>query len=137
VAQASLYGRPEQTFPASLRELSAVADPLTRTYQARYVLGGAGANAPLGATVTLAASGLSGDGVTVPVGALHDGGRGPGVWVVHPGASTVVFRPVAIAALGQEEVRLTSGLRSGERVVALGAHLLKPGQQVRVAGAGR
>jgi RND family efflux transporter MFP subunit len=131
--QASLYGEPGKTFPAVLRELSASADPLTRTYQARYVLGGAGAAAPLGATVTLAAAGGAAEsGVRVPVGALHDPGRGPGVWVVQPGASTVAFRPVRVAALGQEEVRLAAGVRPGERVVALGAHLLKPGQKVRI-----
>ncbi len=41
-AVASLYADPGRTFPAKLRELSAMADPLTRTYQARYTLGGAG-----------------------------------------------------------------------------------------------
>jgi RND family efflux transporter MFP subunit len=130
-AEASLYGEDNQRFPAALRELSAAADPLTRTYQARYVLSGAGAAAPLGATVTLSAAGSPSAGVRVPVAALHDPGRGPGVWVVEPGLSTVEFRPVRVAALGQEEVRLASGVRPGERVVALGAHLLKPGQKVR------
>jgi hypothetical protein len=42
-----------------------------------------------------------------------------------------------VAALGQEEVRLASGVRPGERVVALGAHLLKPGQKVRAQDAVR
>jgi multidrug efflux pump subunit AcrA (membrane-fusion protein) len=36
-AAASLYADSGRTFPATLRELSAMADPLTRTYQARSV----------------------------------------------------------------------------------------------------
>ena len=39
--------------PARLRQLSDAADPATRTYEARYVLDGEAARAPLGATVTL------------------------------------------------------------------------------------
>ena len=38
---------------ATLRQLSNAADPLTRTFEARYVLEGALADAPLGATVTV------------------------------------------------------------------------------------
>jgi hypothetical protein len=40
---------------------------------------------------------------------------------------------VTIAALGEEEVRLAGGVKQGERIVALGAHLLKAGQAVRLA----
>ena len=38
---------------ATLRQLSDTADPRTRTFEARYVLQGALADAPLGATVTI------------------------------------------------------------------------------------
>ena len=37
-ATATLYADPGTNVPATLRELSAVADPATRTYRARYVL---------------------------------------------------------------------------------------------------
>ena len=40
-------------FPALLRQLSDAADPVSRTYEARYVLEGAAGDAPLGATVTI------------------------------------------------------------------------------------
>ena len=52
-ASATLYAEGEATYPARLRELSATADPATRTYRARYILSGGGEAAPLGATVTL------------------------------------------------------------------------------------
>jgi RND family efflux transporter MFP subunit len=135
-AQASLYGTGEQSFPAVLRELSAAADPDTRTFQARYVLGGAGAQAPLGSTVTISAE-TGGSALAVPAGAIHDRGSGPGVWVVDPRRNRVAYRRVTLANLGEETVKIASGLRAGEQVVALGAHLLKDGQAVRPARAGK
>jgi hypothetical protein len=45
----------------------------------------------------------------------------------------VKFRSVQIASIGQEEVVLSHGVAAGEKVVALGAHLLHEGQVVNAA----
>lgn len=133
IAQATLYGMNESV-PARLRQLSDAADPATRTFEARYVLGGADATAPLGATVTieLAEPGKA-SSTEVPIGAITDRGKGPGVFVLNKSASTVSFHPVKILRLDEEDAILSDGVHSGERIVALGAHLLSNGQQVRVA----
>lgn len=135
-ATASLYADPGQRFPARLRELSAMADSLTRTYRARYSLGGVGSNAPLGATVTVHLDGDSAHGslqqYEIPVGALYDGGAGTSVWVLDPGTSTLSGRPVAVAKLGSETALVSKGLRPGERILALGAHLVKEGERVKI-----
>lgn len=120
---------------ARLRQLSDAADPRTRTFEAKYVLTGAAAQAPLGSTMVVAlpvASGAAQQGVEAPIGALYDTGKGAGVWVVKPGASTVDWRPVRVSGVSAETVTITQGLRGGERFVALGAHLLHQGQRVRV-----
>jgi multidrug efflux pump subunit AcrA (membrane-fusion protein) len=131
VAEASLYGG-DASWPARLRQLSDAADPVTRTYDARYVLEGDAARAPLGATVTVRITGTGHAAATsVPLGAITDEGRGPGVWVLDGGTSAVSFRPVRIAALGGESVILGDGVRVGETVVALGGHVLHEGQRVR------
>jgi multidrug efflux pump subunit AcrA (membrane-fusion protein) len=52
-ALATRYGDETQPVAAKLRLLSDAADATTRTFEARYVLEGPLANAPLGATVTL------------------------------------------------------------------------------------
>ncbi|NVN89581.1 MAG: efflux RND transporter periplasmic adaptor subunit [Desulfuromonadales bacterium] len=135
-AIASLYADSGQTFPAKLRELSAMADPLTRTYQARYSLDGFGRNAPLGATVTVhlygEARNVAMQQYEIPVGALYDGGTGTSVWVINPNTSTVSRRRVAIAKLGSETALVSSGLAPGERILALGAHLVKEGERVKI-----
>lgn len=120
-----------QSSTARLRQLSDAADPRTRTYEARYVLEGAAAQAPLGSTVTVEVNEAQAPSVQhIPLAAVYDNGKGPGVWVI--GGNQVHWRPVKLAALGDETAAIAGGLRAGERFVALGAHLLHEGQAVRV-----
>ena len=121
---------------ARLRQLSDAADPTTRTFGARFTLTGAPASAPLGSTVTigLRVPGRTA-GMTVPLGAIYDRGRGTGVWVVG-GQGRVSWRPVRLATVGEETAVVAAGLRPGERFVTLGAHMLHQGETVRVLAAG-
>lgn len=137
LAQARTYGG--LAGQARLRQLSDAADPATRTFEARFVLAGAPAAAPLGSTVSvrLDAPGQQA-AVSVPLAAIYDRGSGPGVWVVNgKGTAKVSWRPVRLASIGEETAAVSAGLRGGERFVALGAHMLHQGEAVRIAGAGR
>ncbi|SCW50362.1 RND family efflux transporter, MFP subunit [Rhizobium mongolense subsp. loessense] len=132
-AEASVYGGDGLSGKARLRQISDAADPQTRTYEARYVLDGAAASAPLGSTVTIKI--LDADRqseVGVPVGSILDDGSRTGVWVVDSGTSTVKFTRVEIKQIG-EETAFVTGIGIGEQVVALGAHLLENGAAVRIA----
>jgi len=133
VAEASVYGADGRRYTAHLRQLSDSADAQTRTYEARYVLDGEAAAAPLGATVTIwLASQASRPEVQVPLGAVLDDGRKTGVWILDSAASTVRFRPVKLVRVSGETA-VVSGLSSGDPVVSLGAHLLQEGARVRTA----
>ncbi|MBO9544595.1 efflux RND transporter periplasmic adaptor subunit [Caulobacter sp.] len=138
-ATAAVFGS-DAASPARLRQISDAADPRTRTFEARYVLDGSLASAPLGATVTIALPSTSdapaSAGRAVPLGAIYDAGKGPGVWVVDPKNSTVAWRAVRVTAIGEETATVSQGLAAGERFVALGAHMLHQGQKVSV-GAGQ
>ena len=132
-AQASVYGGGRLSGKARLRQISDSADPQTRTYEARYILEGKAASAPLGSTVTIKI--LDADRqseVAVPVGAILDDGNRTGVWVVDGTTSTVKFTPIKVQQLG-EETAFVTGVGSGEKVVALGAHLLNDGATIRIA----
>jgi len=132
-AEASLYGSDGRRYTAHLRQLSDSADAQTRTYEARYVLDGEAAAAPLGATVTIRlASQESQPEVQVPLGAVLDDGRKTGVWVLDSATSTVRFRPVKLVRMS-DETAVISGLSSGDPIVSLGAHLLQEGARVRTA----
>ncbi len=133
-ARATLYGGSGDVGSARLRQLSDAADAQTRTFDARYVLEGAAANAPLGSTVSISVPDASEGkaGSQVPLSAIYDNGHGPGVWRVVGGkdALTVHWIPVTIAALGDETATVSRGLNPGDRFVALGAHMLHEGQPV-------
>jgi RND family efflux transporter MFP subunit len=134
IVRATVYGE-TASVPARLRQLSDAADSETRTFEARYVLEGVDAKAPLGATVTieLAAGTQTSDPSKVPIASIIDRGNGPGVWALNAKTSTVSFRPVKVLRLGDEDAVLADGVKPGEEVVALGAHLLSDGQHVRLA----
>jgi len=131
-ATAAIYGADGRS-PAHLRQLSDAADPQTRTFEARYVLEGPAAAAPLGSTVTLYIPSGVKSGVAVPLGALDDEGKGLGVWLVNEAASTVSWHAVEIASIGAETAILSKGVSAGDRIVSLGGHFLHEGQAVRVA----
>lgn len=136
-AQALVYGR-NAPVTATLREVAGAADPLTRTFAARYVLSGAPDDAPLGATVTVRLPGAAAGASRIPLGALVDLGSGKGlggqgVWVIQPDRS-VRFRPAQPLRLTEEDAYLpASALPPGTRIVALGGQLLHAGQKVRPA----
>lgn len=133
-AQARLYGNDTNVIPVKLRLLSDAADPLTRTFEARYVLEGAHANAPLGSTVTLSvADGLAAEpALVVPLAAIHDLGKGPGVWIISGTPAVVSWRAITLLGLDDDLARVGGTLKPGEQIVALGAHLLHDGDQVLV-----
>jgi RND family efflux transporter MFP subunit len=131
-AMATVFGRTDQA-SAKLRELSDSANPLTRTFEARYVLAAPASAAPLGTTVTVALdAGGAASKVTVPLGAVTDRGDGPGVWVVHGTPTKLAWRPVKLAGLSDESATITSGLNPGDRFVSLGAHSLHADEEVRI-----
>jgi RND family efflux transporter MFP subunit len=130
-ARASLYAD-SLTVPARLRQLSDAADPRTRTFEARYVLEGDGARAPLGATVTLRLAGLVDKAaIQVPLGAIDDEGKGPGIWVIDPRTSEVSYRSVQLRSLGGETAILSGGAHPGEQIVAVGGHFLHESEHVQ------
>ena len=132
VARATLYGS-GQTGSAKLRQLSDAANRQTRTFEARYVLDGALADAPLGSTISIQISnGQSAPALQVPIGAIFDPGKGPGVWLVEDETPRVTWRAVRIAGLGSEVASVVANLKAGDHVVALGAHLLHEGEPVRL-----
>lgn len=131
--RATVFGQGTKDSAARLRVLSDAADNATRTFEARYVLEGDAAKAPLGATVVVHIPRDGESTMQVPVAAILDRGKGPGVWVVQGAQPTVTWRAVRLGELGDENVAVTSGLKPGDRFVALGAHQLHEGERVRPA----
>jgi RND family efflux transporter MFP subunit len=113
-----------------LRELSPVADPVTRTYAARVSLLDADPAVALGMTATVRFALVATDALIVPRAAIFQQGQQPAVWVV--GADdTISLRPVTVAAYQDAGAAIADGLKAGERIVAAGVHKLNAGEKVR------
>jgi RND family efflux transporter MFP subunit len=138
-AHAILYGENGDSatrYPARLRQLSDAADPLTRTFEARYVLEGAAATAPLGATVTVYLNESEPTGaVSIPLGAIDDEGEGPGVWLLDLRSSSVSYRSVKFVRFDGEHAIVSGGIHIGDPIIAVGGHFLHEGQRVQVRDA--
>lgn len=122
------------TLTGKIREVAASADPATRTYPVKVSLE-AGAQPPLGATVTVVPQVLNHAGVQVikvPTSALRQEGRGTAVWVLDKATMTVKSQPVQVATADGNEAVIASGLLPGMLVVSAGVHVLAPGQKVTV-----
>src|SRR5690349_20935683 len=114
--RATLYGSALKG-PAKLRLLSDAANRQTRTFEARYVLEGRLADAPLGSTVSIEIpDGRSAPALQVPIGAIFDAGEGPGVWLVEGDTPRVTRRAVQIVSLGGEAASVVGNLEAGDRV---------------------
>lgn len=117
-----------------VREVSASADPVTRTYQVKVAIEGR-QPPPLGATVTVLPR-VEGQeqrrAIKLPTSALRQDGQATAVWVLDGASMTVLSRPVQIATADGNEAVVAGGLQEGELVVTAGVHVLSPGQKVTI-----
>ncbi len=129
-ATVELWSYNGELIDAQLRELSPIADPVTRTFEARYVLNDKKGRAQLGMSATVRLS-KTRDVPTaeLPLSAVLYGPDGASVWVVGADGQ-ISSRQVSVAALGAGTVRISSGIADGEQIVALGVHKLSRGEVV-------
>jgi membrane fusion protein, multidrug efflux system len=131
-ASATLWGREEAPLLAALRELAPQADPLSRTYRARFTLGAAGRKADLGATVTLHLSRQTqAASATLPTSAVFFRDKQAHVWIAHAAGDRAVSKPVEILSLGSDLSKV-AGLSNGDRVITLGVHRIDEALPIRI-----
>ena len=131
-ATVTLWAAPGESYPAVLRELSPIADPVTRTYQARFTIHNPGPKVVLGmtATVHLAAADAA-TGYVLPLSSLLRTGDRPAVWVVDRRTGALALTPVEVREYRHETVVLSGGVKPGQLVVTAGVQKLDAGLTVR------
>jgi RND family efflux transporter MFP subunit len=123
-----------QSVPATLRELSPQADPVGRTFRARFQLGDAPAGVALGQTVSVALGKANGEqaGFVVPLSAVLTTPAGSQVWRVDARTGSLAAVPVWVLRYASETATVRGGLQPGERIVSMGVHKLNATTKVRV-----
>ena len=131
-ASFELWSDPGHRHAATLRELSPSADPMTRTYPARFSVIDPPEFIGLGMTATLAFERPDAAPVAeVPLSAIFQRGTQPAVWVVDRQSETVTLRPVTIARWRDDTAAIASGVKDGEMIATAGVHKLEAGQKVK------
>jgi membrane fusion protein, multidrug efflux system len=129
----TLWAGPRTSMKGSIREISAQADPDSRTYAVRATVQEPPESMRLGmtASVSIKVEDTSAS-VVVPLTAVTDSGGSTVVFIVEPASRTVRKKPVTLAATAPEGVRVASGLEPGEIVVTAGVQFLRDGMKVRL-----
>lgn len=131
-ATVTLWASPGEPQAAALRELSPIADPVTRTYQARFTIERPGPEVALGMTATVhLAPDDAAPGYVLPLSCLLRTGNRPAVWVVDRSTGALALTPVDVREYRQETVVLSGGVRPGQLLVTAGVQKLDPSLTVR------
>ena len=121
-------------YGGKVREVSASADPVTRTFVVKVALTSPEV-LPLGTTVSVLPQALDRSGPSViklPTSALQHDGTAVAVWIVERASMTVRLQPISIATADGNDVVVEKGLQAGMEVVVAGVHVLSPGQKVSI-----
>ncbi|MFT7723453.1 MAG: efflux RND transporter periplasmic adaptor subunit [Roseateles sp.] len=120
----------DKTWPLTLREVAAAADPVTRTFLVKADAGRLDVGLGQSATVVLDLPQRA-DVIKLPLSAVLQQGGKTSVWLLDGASMTV--RPAAVQVAGADgnEVVIAGGLAPGQEVVTAGVHVLNPGQKVK------
>ena len=124
------WGDEAKDLPATVREVSAAADPATRTFAVKADVGAAKLRLGQTATVLVGAPVVAGV-VKLPLPAVFELSGIANVWLLDLGSMTVRAQPVAIGGAEGNLVVIAAGLSTGQTVVTAGVHTLVPGQKVK------
>ena len=134
----TLWAEPDRRFRGRVREVSPVADPVTRTYAVRIAMIEADGSVGLGMTANVYLLGIAGERtVQLPATAIFQQGDDAAVWRVEPASGGVNAVPVKVVRYFEDKAAVTGELAEGDMVVRAGVHKLFEGESVRVLeGAG-
>jgi len=130
--EVSFWALPGITVGGKIREISPVADSITKTYKVRISLSEPPSAVKLGMTaaVTITKATAGQTAIFIPLAAIYQTGDTPHVWVVKDGM--VTLRPIKVGAVDYDQVQVLEGLREGDIIVTAGVQKLREGQKVRL-----
>jgi len=129
------WSDPGRALPGRVREISAAADPVTRTYPTRVSIPNPPADLRIGMTAAVTFTRTSSAGaIRIPLTALLQDKGSSHVWIYQPGqggSGTVSSVAVTLGEAQGNLIEVRQGLAPGQTIVTAGVHLLKAGQKVK------
>lgn len=128
------WALPDLVLPGTLREVSPIADEVTRTYKVRVSLPTPPDGLELGmtASVTLINNTNSDSAIFIPLSAIYQTGDTPNVWVVDD-KNVLKLVKVTVGEFKDDKIQIITGLKDGDIIVKAGVHKLSEGLKVKTA----
>lgn len=130
---------PDETFEGRITAIAPASDPVTRVYQIEVTLPNREQRIDIGFIASLRLSGAEAQAVvTVPLESIvkPPAGKGDGyaVYIVDGAADATVarLRPVTLGDAVGNDIVVSNGLSSGDRVLVRGATIVTDGERVRI-----
>ena len=126
-----IWGQGGEPLPATVREVAAAADPVTRTFLVKADIGKAAVR--LGQTAAVMIEQPRTVGVAkLPLSAVMEVQGRTSVWLVDKATMTVKPQAIQVAGADGNSVLVSGGLQPGQTVVTAGVHVLTSGQKVKL-----
>jgi len=130
-ATVRFWSRKDVELRSELRELSPVADPSSRTYDARFRLIDPADGLTIGMTATVVLREADSDGITIPLAAISSRNDIPVVWRVVDG-NRVEAVPVELLQYKSETAIVRGSLKPADQIVSAGVQRIDENVTVRV-----
>lgn len=130
-AEISFWSLPSQRIVGQLREISPIADPVSRTYDARFRLNDRVPGLALGMTATVHLFHARQDGIRLPMSAIANAGERPIVWKILDDGHVAAV-PIEILKYETDSALVRSQLKPGDRIVAAGVQRIDDQCRVRI-----
>lgn len=129
----AFWALPEVKVNGIIREISPMADSITRTYKVRISLLNPPLDVKLGMTAEVVLEKSEDkEEVFIPLSAIYQSGNVPSVWIVKNGK--VELANVELGQFADDKIQVLQGLKEGDMVVVAGVHKLRSGQKIRFVG---
>lgn len=130
-ASVEFWSLPGVRVPCTLREISPIADPISRTFDARFTLVDPPENLAIGMTASVVIHRNEGEGFSVPMGSVAQYQGTAILWRVVQGGSVQAV-PVEILKYGSRNATVRGNLEPGDQIISAGVQRIDPQCRVRM-----
>ncbi len=132
LATATFWSMPGLEMRAEMRELSPMADPISRTYNAKFRLTEPNPSLAIGMTVTIALNNSEEDGLCIPITSIAGTKEQPIVWRIEPRTGRVEAVAIKILQYRTESAIVRAAFQQGDKIVSAGVQRVDANSLVRI-----
>lgn len=128
----SFWSNPNAIAAAKLREISPIADPVSRTYDAKFTFLEGASDLSIGMTATVHLAAPNQNGIPIPVSAIANNLDQTVVWRIDDKEGSVESVPIEVAQIRNDTAMVRGPLQPNDLLVSAGVQRIDEKVRVRV-----